>query len=64
MTLMDIQGGYTGQESHMVLSVLSNRELVALNNLVTDIDPKAFMIVSQVKEVRGRGFTLDKKYRE
>ena len=64
VTLMDIQGGYTGQESHMVLSVLSNRELVALNNLVTDIDPKAFMIVSQVKEVRGRGFTLDKKYRE
>ena len=64
VTLLDVQGGHMRQESHMVLSVLSNRELVALNNLVTDIDPKAFMIVSQVKEVRGRGFTLDKKYRE
>jgi len=64
VTLLDVQGGHLRQESHMILSVLSNRELVALNNLVTDIDPKAFMIVSQVKEVRGRGFTLDKKYRE
>ncbi|MBP3700775.1 MAG: YitT family protein [Lachnospiraceae bacterium] len=64
VTLLDVQGGHLRQESRMVLSVLSNRELVALNNLVTDIDPKAFMIVSQVKEVRGRGFTLDKKYGE
>lgn len=64
VTLLEVQGGHLRQESRMVLSVLSNRELVALNHLVTDIDPKAFMIVSQVKEVRGRGFTLDKKYHE
>ncbi len=64
VTLIRAEGGHLHYESQMVLSVLSNRELVALNNLVADIDPKAFMVVSQVKEVRGRGFTLDKKYRE
>ena len=62
VTLMDIQGGHLRQESHMVLSVLSNRELVALKNLVTNIDPSAFMVISQVKEVRGLGFTIDKKH--
>lgn len=62
VTLMDIQGGHLRQESHMILSVLSNRELVALKNLVTNIDPKAFMVISQVKEVRGLGFTIDKKH--
>lgn len=62
VTLLDIQGGHLRQETHMVLSVLSNRELVALKNLVTTIDPQAFMVISQVKEVRGLGFTIDKKH--
>ena len=62
VTLMDIQGGHLRQESHMILSVLSNRELVALKNLVTNIDPNAFMVISQVKEVRGLGFTIDKRH--
>ena len=64
VTLLDVEGGHLRQESHMILSVLSNRELVALKKLVTDIDPKAFMIISQVKEVRGVGFTLEKRASE
>ena len=27
-----------------------------------EIDPNAFMIINQVNEVRGRGFTLHKEY--
>ena len=42
--------------------VVSGRELQKLNRIVMDIDDQAFMIVSQVGEVRGRGFTLTKKY--
>ena len=30
---------------------------------VLDADPEAFMIISQINEVRGRGFTLNKVYR-
>ena len=26
------------------------------------VDPAAFIIISQVNEVKGRGFTLQKKY--
>lgn len=64
VTLFEVEGGYTREESYAVLIVLSKRELVELNHLVADIDPNAFLIVSQVNEVRGRGFTLDKKYRK
>lgn len=63
-TLFEVEGGHTREESYAVLTVLSKRELVQLNHLVADIDPNAFLIISQVKEVRGRGFTLDKKYRQ
>ena len=47
----------------MILSVVSNRELPRLTRLVSEIDPAAFVVVSAVKEVRGRGFSLNKEYR-
>lgn len=62
-TLFEVEGGHTRTESYAVLTVLSKRELVGLKNLVAEIDPDAFLIVGQVNEVRGRGFTMDKKYR-
>lgn len=40
----------------MVLAVISNRDLPKVNQLVLEVDPEAFMIVSQINEVRGRGF--------
>lgn len=46
----------------MVLVIVSGRELNKLNSLVSEVDDKAFMIVNQVGEVRGRGFTLKKEY--
>lgn len=61
-TLIYIEGGHTGKPSKAVLSVVSGRELSKLNDLVMGIDSQAFMIVNQVGEVRGRGFTLSKKY--
>lgn len=59
-TLMESETGYLRNNTKMVLTVISNRELSKLNNLVMDIDPKAFMVINQVNEVKGRGFTLNK----
>ncbi|MBQ7360423.1 MAG: YitT family protein [Lachnospiraceae bacterium] len=61
-TLFDIEGGYLRNESLAVMTVLEDRELPKLNALVKSIDPKAFLIINQVTEVRGRGFTMEKKY--
>lgn len=61
-TLFHSQGGYDGKEGSTVLTVVDRRELSKLTELVTSIDPNAFMVVSKVNEVRGRGFTLPKRY--
>ena len=45
-----------------MLTVVDRRELSKVTELVTELDPGAFMVVSQVNEVRGRGFTLPKRY--
>ena len=62
VTLLYIEGGHSGQPTKAVLTVVSPRELARLNSLVTEVDENAFMIISQVGEVHGRGFTLMKKY--
>lgn len=62
-TFIHARTGYLEQEQPMVLTVVSNRELSKLNRLVMDIDPKAFMIIGKVNEVKGRGFTAQKEYK-
>ena len=59
-TLYRTESGYLHKKGFLVMTVISNRELPKLNQLIMDIDPKAFMVISQVSEVKGRGFTLHK----
>ena len=62
VTLLKSVTGYLKQDGYVVMSVVSHRELVQLNRLIQEIDPHAFIVVNQVNEVRGRGFTMKKKY--
>lgn len=62
VTLLNARGGYLKNEHSVVLSVVSNRELPKIEKLVRSLDPDAFMIVSRVSEVWGRGFSTKKKY--
>ena len=59
-TYVPIQTGFQHLDQKAVLCVLHNREMSHLNQYVQQIDPKAFIIINGVREVRGRGFTLDK----
>lgn len=63
-TIYQAKGGFTGNEAHAVLTVINKRELFAIQEAVMKLDPAAFIIISQVNEVKGRGFTLQKKYPE
>lgn len=62
VTLLQGEGGYTHQDMKLVLSVISNRELLKVEKLAHDIDPECFLIVSRVTEVRGHGFSSKKVY--
>lgn len=63
-TLFQIEGGHLRKPSMAVITVVSGRELQKLNRIVMDIDSEAFMVVHQVGEVRGRGFTDVKRHLE
>ncbi len=57
VTLVDVRGGYLQQQRVMILSVLSSRQLVKLKDKIREIDENAFLIVGQITEVFGEGFT-------
>ena len=63
VTLLQAEGGYLHEQNPLLLSVISNRELIRVENLVHSIDPECFMVVSRVSEVKGRGFSISKQYR-
>ncbi len=64
VTLLHSQTGYLEKETDMILSVISNRELYRAEKLIHDIDENAFVMISRVSEVHGRGFSLGKEYLE
>lgn len=61
-TLLNAQTGFKKDHRPVILTVINHRELPSLKANVLAIDPSAFMIVSGVNEVRGRGFTARKEY--
>lgn len=61
-TLIHSETGFMHNKYPIVLTVVNNRELTLLNNYVYQIDSDAFMIINKVNEVRGKGFSSEKKY--
>ena len=59
-TILHGKGGYLGRETEVIMSIISNHELPKIERLARDIDPNCFMIISQVTEVWGRGFSYSK----
>jgi len=49
-------GGYTGADKEILLCVVGKWQVFRLKKLVKKIDPKAFVIVSEVYEALGEGF--------
>ena len=60
-TLLHGEGGYLRQPTEVIMSVVSNHELIKIEQLARQIDPSCFIIISHVTEVLGRGFTYGKK---
>lgn len=64
VTMVHIETGYGGREQKGVLCVIQNRKLYSVREIVQSIDPKAFITITQINEVSGRGFTMDRVYNE
>lgn len=51
------EGAYTGKQTKVVLTAIKRQQLAELKELVTDIDPDAFIILQEAHQVLGDGFT-------
>ncbi|MBI5521588.1 MAG: YitT family protein [Desulfarculus sp.] len=53
-TILEGQGGFSGQTEHIIYTVVTFRELAAVKQLTRAMDPEAFLVVSDTQEVMGR----------
>jgi uncharacterized membrane-anchored protein YitT (DUF2179 family) len=56
LTGLDATGMYSGDKKTVLYCVVSKKEIVELKDIVAKIDPKAFVIVTDAREVFGEGF--------
>ena len=61
-TMVCIETGLTNRQQRGVLCIIPPRKLYAAQELIHSIDPNAFLTVTQIKEVRGQGFTTERNY--
>ena len=61
-TMVQIESGYLGNQQQGILCVIPPRKLHEATQLIQSIDPDVFMTVTKIKEVRGQGFTLERKH--
>jgi uncharacterized membrane-anchored protein YitT (DUF2179 family) len=55
-TFLDGEGTYTGRKKRVILCAVKKQQLAELKELVTDIDPNAFIILQEAHQVLGDGF--------
>ncbi|WMM25920.1 YitT family protein [Tissierella sp. MB52-C2] len=56
VTFLKGQGGYTQEDRDIIYCTLTSREIAKLKEIVNDVDPKAFFTITDVVEVKGKGF--------
>jgi len=62
VTMSYVQTGCLGEDQKAVLCIIPTRKLYAANEIVRAIDPEAFVTITKIKEVRGRGFTAERRF--
>jgi len=59
VTILSGRGSFTKKERDVLYCVVPKNEIIRLKNVITSVDPHAFVSVSSVNDVLGEGFTLD-----
>ncbi len=57
VTILQGKGAYSGAERDVLLCIVAPTQIMPMKRLIGDEDPEAFVIVSDVKEVLGEGFS-------
>ena len=57
VTYLEGEGAFTGNKKRVIYCIVTLNQLAKLKQIVRDVDPYAFMTVSDTTEVLGRGFS-------
>lgn len=55
-TMLEGRGAYTGVNKNVILCVVRRTQITQLKGMINEIDPAAFVLVADVREVMGEGF--------
>ncbi len=64
VTMLDIETGYECKNQKAVLCILYAKRYPAIRDAILKIDPHAFIVTSEVKNVNGKGYTLARNLEE
>lgn len=56
VTMVPVEGAYTGTEKTMLIIVVRSHEVQRFSKIINDVDPHTFIIVSEANEIWGKGF--------
>ena len=62
VTMLDIETGMTGEKRQAILSVVYAKKYPEIRDAALKIDHNAFIIASDVKNVNGQGYTLERVF--
>ena len=62
VTMLDIETGLTGTRQQAILSVVYAKKYPEIRDAALKIDKSAFIIASDVKNVNGQGYTLERVF--
>ena len=57
VTMLNGEGMYCHEDRDVLFTCVKNRQLTQLRQIVHSVDDKAFVIINDSVEVRGKGFT-------
>lgn len=58
-TIINGKGGYSNEDKKILMAIVSNKELEKIKEIVHRVDTSAFVIIQEVSDVGGEGFTYE-----
>ena len=58
VTRLSSRGGYSGGDSETLICAVSTRQMARLKEIVSSVDPGAFVIFTEVHDIMGDGFKM------
>lgn len=58
VTLLHGEGAFTHKQQNVIYCIVSTRQVVTIKRILNEVDPAAFLIISDAYEVKGRGFRV------